>query len=409
MKRRQRAPKGTGHLMRQTGKNIWLMQYTDEEGNRRIRTTGKTLESEARTVLNKRLTAVAEAIKTGGSVDHNAEGHGSHNSKSGPCGFEDGVTLWKNFQIAKHRSGLDQGLGIIDNHLRPYFGARRLSTIQNADLVAYRVRRLEQGAEDATINGELSIYRRFFNLAYESGRFVGKVPTFPILSDKELKNARQGFFEWEQYSAMRKRLPSFLKRAATFMYYTGWRGASETALLDFADLDERAGTITLRDSKNGEGRVFPYRMLPGLVECIEEAKQHRDRLRKKGIIVARLFTDDEGQPLTDNPSGSRRTGNLRKPVRAAWALACKKAGIADRKPHDFRRTAARNLVDAGIDQKTARLLTGHKTNHVFERYLIRNTSDLAHAVSRLAAAQEAIQQEEKPALGLVAKRTRRRR
>src|SRR5207302_8967287 len=71
--------------------------------------------------------------------------------------------------------------------------------------------------------------------------------------------------------------------------------------------------------------------------------------------------------------------------RTALRDACRRAGVPHRVLHDCRRTAARNLIRAGVPERVAMLLTGHRTRAVFDRYNIVNEQELLTAGERLAA------------------------
>jgi integrase len=250
-------------------------------------------------------------------------------------------------------------------HLIPYFGGCRLSSITTADLRAFTAKRLEAKAAPAEINRELAIIRRAFRLAIADDRYHGRVPKMPMLQEH---NTRTGFFDDAMFAAVRDKLPAAVQPVVTFAYITGWRIQSEILPLEWRHIDQKAEEARLEPgtTKNQAGRVFPF--TDDLRALIAAQWAEHETLRKQGTICRFVF---------------QRNGRRIKSFRGAWANACTSAGYPGKIPHDFRRSAVRNMERAGLSRSVAMQLTGHKTESVYRRYAITSEADLREGVERL--------------------------
>ena len=139
-------------------------------------------------------------------------------------------------------------------------------------------------------------------------------------------------------------------------------------------MDLKQGIVRLEvgDTKNDDARTV-Y-----LDEELKEIFRQQWKLRKKlETALPYVFL---------NQDGADRVKRFDK----AWGTACKKAGIGVRRFHDFRRTAVRNMVRAGIPERGAMMISGHKTRAVVDRYNIVSDADLRLAAQRQADYLESV-------------------
>ena len=151
-------------------------------------------------------------------------------------------------------------------------------------------------------------------------------------------------------------------------------------------MDLERGTLALDpgSTKNDEGRIV-Y-MTTAVKAAVAAQLARVDGLQRTlQRIVPWVFPHLRGA-REPNP-GRRRVpvlGARRGDFKKAWTTACRNAGVPGMLRHDMRRSAVRNMVNAGVPERVAMTVTGHKTRAVFDRYHIVSPHDLQDVARRLA-------------------------
>jgi integrase len=286
-------------------------------------------------------------------------------------------------------------------YLGESFSGVRVTDITTDRIRKYTERRIEAGLSNASINRELAALKRMFTLGKQAGK-VNEIPYIPMLKES---NVREGFFEYEEFVAVRDALPHYLKPFITFAYYTGCR-VDEIRNLKWSqvDLKERIVTLNPMDTKTEKGRHL----------YLDE-----DLLSEMKSLSANRHL---GCPYVFH-----RDGHKIKDFRAAWKGACIRAGLWEPKKdkdgnviyiknkkgqkkiikmptklfHDLRRTGVREMVRSGIPEQVAMKISGHKTRSVFDRYNIVSEDDLKEAAR---AREERLNKQKATAIALDANR-----
>lgn len=254
--------------------------------------------------------------------------------------------------------------------LKTFFDHFRVPEITTPMIQKYIEQRLSDKKSNATINRELSALKRILNLgSQQTPPKVDRVPYIPMLKEN---NVRKGFFEHGEFIALRVALPEHLKGFVTFAYKTGWRVSEiENLRWNQVDLENSIVRLETGETKNNEARTVYLDK-----ELQEVFLAQKERQKELSKISNYVFPNEDG---TD------KIRNFRK----SWKSACKKAKIGDKLFHDFRRTAVRNMVRAGIPERVAMMISGHKTRSVFERYNVVSETDLRVASQKQEAYLEA--------------------
>jgi integrase len=366
--KRERREHGTGSLLQirytdadgtQHKTRTWYMQYFDH--GRRVRESCKT---EDRHDAQRKLTARLAEIGAGRNIGNNAKG----------ITFEAVRDAWlaqprKNGKIQR-ASGLQ--------HISNFFKGWRIADINEHGIERYLKEQRNAGHADPTVRRQLTNLRAILRFANADNRFgLAAVPSFRHLMPNDSK-PRRNTVTTSDFNKLLRLLPEKCRPLAMFQFCTGCRtGAALKITWDMVAAD------------------YSEIQLPG--EIIKNAEDLTLPLAGKGLGTVAAYLRKSfrraGKPIfAVGEDGAK--GNGREAYRYHWNRACAKLDLGkfDEKtrrysglrPHDLRRVAITHMIRAGVPRKVAMMISGHKTESVFERYNIVETSDMRRALEKTA-------------------------
>lgn len=275
--------------------------------------------------------------------------------------------------------------------LRPYFGDKRALEITSDMIEDYRSECLTTGGKRgkgearASINYRLALLRLGFNEAIDKKR----LPYGPKIRTPDPKNQRTGdLCNKADWQAVYSELADHLRAPMQFAYITGWRCPSEVLPLTWDRVDFEKGLVRLdpNTTKNGKGRTFP--LIPELETLLREQRKRVDaKQRATGSIIPYVFPGRDGRSRIKSyyngwKAAVRRAAHGAGKVRPLAVVV--RPQVVGRIVHDFRRTAAKNLIDAGVSAKQTRLMVGWESLAMLDRYETRNEADQQAAGAKLS-------------------------
>ena len=345
MHRKKQRPRLSGSIYRRKGSANYYIAYW-HNGRQVVEATRQSDYNVAARMLR-------EKLRTAGTVQHVTAAERKQT-------FDDVAGLIRaDYQRKKNRTTRE--LERILGQLKPQFAGSWLSvTVPRID--AYASACVANGDAPATVNRRLACLRRMSRLAAKQG--IGARLDITLFPED---NARSGFVDPADFAAVQRHLPPDVADFVEWTYRSAWRRAMVDSLCwHHCELQVKKGRVVAASvrlpgvlMKNKTPYTLP--VTGALLDVL------RRRWAKRVPSCARVFHRD-GRALTD--------------FRTPWEKACEAAGFPDLLLHDLRRSAARNLRRAGVDESTIMRIGGWKTASMFRRYAITDDSDVIDGLGK---------------------------
>lgn len=325
---------------RGSGSKPWRARYRTPEGRSRSQQFARKVDAE-------RFLAALETDKLRGTwVDP------SRSTETVAAWVEQ----WRVSVVDLRPSALSRLDATVNTHVLPAFGARRLSSISNADVRAWAARlHRDAGMSASSVRKAVFALRRILAAAVADRRLaVNPAQDVPLPAER---SGDQRFLTAEEVERLADAIAPRFRAFVLVASYGGLR-FGELAALRRGRIDLLRGKVSVAETLvdlNGELSFGPpktknsRRTVPLPRRVLRELEQHLSTY-VGAAGDALVFTGLQGQPL-------RRAGFRR----SWWQPAVRAAGLEPLKVHELRHTFVSLWASAGVDLYEVSVRAGHSS------------------------------------------------
>jgi integrase len=244
-------------------------------------------------------------------------------------------------------------------HLQRYFGKDvQLAEIDIARIEGYKIERPNK-VSGSTVNRELALLKRMFNLAIDWDDFPGRNPVCKVRFFKEFNTGSRVLSPDEEKKLIDNAAP-FMQDLIVFGLNTGLR-VGEIFSLRWSNVNMTQNVLNVFAHKTWKTRTVPMN------KEVRRVINAWSSNRKNDLV---FYNSETGKSFVD--------------LKAGFGLACEKPGITGVTWHTLRHTFASRLIERGVDIVTVQQLLGHSTVTVTMRYTHTNLESKKAAVDQLS-------------------------
>ncbi|MEW6002539.1 MAG: tyrosine-type recombinase/integrase [Nitrospirota bacterium] len=278
--------------------------------------------------------------------------------------FEDMMNRFMQEYAVKREPSTQERYISCHKNLSRYFHDMTLAGITPKTISAYVHLRRSEGSAAATVNREIAMLSKAFNLAMKQWEWCNSNPCSRISKEPENNTIDRWLTSDEEQRLLegsRGYINGQLTEIIIFALNTGMR-QGEILNLKWQDIDFSRRIVSVKKTKNKDPKVIPLNQSV-LTMLLKK--------RKVVTITGYVFATQQGSMIN--------RWNLKR----EFKNALRKAQVSSFRFHDLRHTFATRLVQSGAELYSVAKLLGHRDISTTQRYAHHYPESLRSSVEIL--------------------------